>query len=133
MAEQEIFELDGFDELSKMLQSYSNNIDNLKKEQEKVVKAFVADLLKLPAPKSTKSRGTHLVDTFAYKYEKDEFVVGWGKYYGPIVERGHKIANGSDGKKRTYSGFVAAQPHFKKTWEANEKKYYDLLVKNLDL
>lgn len=114
-------ELSGFDELSEMLKEFAktateeNIIEILQDGAEEVTK----DLLKLPKPKSnvSKSGYTHLVDTFAYKRNGNEVEVGWGKYYGPMVERGTKR--------------MKATAHVSPLWESNKEKYYKKMTKGL--
>lgn len=86
--------------------------------------AFTTDLLKLAKPRSSirNSKHTHLIDSFAYKKnkrDKGSYDVGWGAYYGRMVEHGTK--------------FMGAQPHLKPMWERNETKYQDIMIKKLKL
>lgn len=100
------------DELTKMIEQVSKPLEIL----EIGAKEYVNDLLKLPKPYSKiRSSGyTHLVDTFCYEIRKDEIVVGWGKYYGRMLEDGTKIT------KR--------QAHMYPTFEENKEKYYSLML-----
>ena len=102
----------GFLELGKLLQDYVETAENILEEEEKIAKEFVDDLLKMPKPRSNicKSGYTHLIDTFSYRKKSKEVEVGWGKYYGPILERGAKQM-----KK--------AHPHLGPAWEKNSEKY----------
>lgn len=91
------------------------------KETLKILKvgadALVADAMKLPKPVSRiKASGyTHLVDTFANEENarRKEIEVGWGKYYGPMVERGTK-------KMRPH-------PHLVPLYNQNQEKYANLM------
>lgn len=105
-------EFEGFLELGTLLKEYINVAENILDEEEKIAKEFVSDLLKLPSPRSNvcKSGYTHLIDTFSYRKKSNEVEVGWGKYYGPMVERGAKQM-----KK--------AHPHLGPAWERNADKY----------
>lgn len=110
----------GFDDLSKDIESYLKNVENVQEILEIGAKEFTGDLLKLPKPKSRirKSGYTHLVDSFSYrKAEDNEVEVGWGKYYGRMVEEGTSRMN--------------SQPHLKPTWERNKEKYYKTMLKKL--
>lgn len=82
-------------------------------------KEFVNDLLKLPKPRSeVKKPGyTHLVNTFALERARGEIKVGWGKYYGPMVERGTKK--------------MAARAHLKPLFEQNKEKYYRKMTEKI--
>lgn len=75
-------------------------------------------MLKLPKPysKITSANYTHLVDSFSYKRTKIDVIVGWGKYYGPMVE---------DGTKK-----MKAQPHLRPEFERNKNKYYQKMIQN---
>lgn len=79
-------------------------------------KLYTKDLLKLSNPHSRirKSGYTHLVDSFCYEIEKDEIKVGWGKYYGRMVEEGTVL--------------IKPQPHLKPTYEKNKNKYYTEMI-----
>ncbi len=75
-------------------------------------------MLKLPKPYS-KIRSpdyTHLIDSFAYERTKTDVEVGWGKYYGPMVE---------DGTMK-----MKAHPHLHPTFERNKTKYYQKMLQN---
>ena len=79
---------------------------------------FLKDLNKLSKPMSQirKSGYTHLIDSFAIdlKSHSQEIVVGWGKYYGKMVERG---------TEKMY-----ARAHMYPLWERNEEKYYKIML-----
>lgn len=107
---------DGFNELFNELNSLIQKVENPVSILEVGAKSFVKDLLKLSKPHSKiRSSGyTHLVDSFCYEIKNEEIVIGWGKYYGRMVE---------DGTIKTRS-----QPHLKPTFERNKKKYYDEMI-----
>jgi HK97 gp10 family phage protein len=110
----------GLDELTKDLEEYLKGVDNVQEVLEVGAKEFTKDLLKLPRPISRirKSGYTHLIDSFSYRKAKNnEVEVGWGKYYGRMVESGTIKMN--------------ARPHLKPTWEQNQNKYYSLMLKRL--
>lgn len=101
-----------FSELNSLIQKAEKPIAIL----EVGAKSFTKDLLKLSKPHSKirKSGYTHLVDSFCYEIRKEEVVVGWGKYYGRMVE---------DGTTMTRS-----QPHVKPVFERGKKNYYDAML-----
>lgn len=101
-----------FDELHFLIQKVENPTDILKVG----AKSFVKDLSKLSKPHSKirKSGYTHLVDSFCYEIRNEEIVVGWGKYYGRMVE---------DGTTMTRS-----QPHLRPVFERGKKNYYDAML-----
>ena len=109
-------------ELQKELKNIIKNVDNSTDILEVGAKEFVKDLLKLPKPKSNikSTKYTHLVNSFSYKKSIKhigELEIGWGKYYGPMVEHGTIITK--------------QKPHLKPTFNKNQKKYYDLMIKKL--
>ena len=116
------FSAEGFDEFSKLLEQYS------KKTEEKTVlevleygaNEFAKDLRALPKPRSQirKAGYTHILDTMTTRRREKEIEVGWGKYYGPMLERKTKKM-----KK--------AHPHVRPTFERNSKKYYSAMSKRL--
>lgn len=109
----------GFEALSEILEKYADSAENFIDALEVGAKVFVNDLLKLPKPISQikKSGYTHLIHSFAYRKNKKEIEVGWGKYYGPMVEHGTKKMDES--------------PHVYPLWEKNKEKYYKTMLTKL--
>jgi HK97 gp10 family phage protein len=106
-------EFKGFIELSKELESMISKVENIQDVLEVGAIEFVNDLKKLAKPisKIRKSGYTHLIDTFSYRKAKnDEVEVGWGKYYGRMVELGTEN--------------MGSRAHLKPTFEQNKEKYY---------
>ena len=56
---------------------------------------------------------------FVITKKKDEIEVGWGKYYGRMVEEGTKL--------------TMAQPHLVPTFESNKEKYYQKILNEMHL
>lgn len=83
--------------------------------------AFVTDLLKLTKPISQirKSGYTHLIETFDYEARGKEVVVGWGKYYGRMVENG--------------TSKMAARRHLKPVFDKNKEKYYKIMLTKIGI
>lgn len=102
----------GFDELMKDLEGYIAKVEKSEDIIEVGVKEFVKDLRKLTKPMSQIRRSgyTHLIRTFSYRKKGKEFEVGWGKYYGPIVENG--------------TNKMTARTHLRPCFERNKEKYY---------
>ena len=111
----------GFRDFNNELEQFIKLAENILDEEEKMAKEFVDDLLKLPQPKSNISKPgyTHLIDSFAYKRKENEIEVGWGKYYGPMVERGTV-------KMRAHS-------HLAPLWNKNSSKYVENFKKRTNL
>ena len=115
------FDDSGVEDFEKMLKQYAAKADpeNALDAIETGAKEFVNDLLKLPKPRSeVKKPGyTHLINTFAMERDRGEIKVGWGKYYGPMVERGTKK--------------MAARAHLKPLFEQNKEKYYRKMTEKI--
>ena len=80
---------------------------------------FVKDLLRLPKPRSqiNKPGYTHIVNTFAAERIDKSIKVGWGKYYGPMLEHGTRK--------------MAARAHLKPLFERNKEKYYKKMAESI--
>lgn len=117
----DFFESEGFDEFSKLLEKYSKRADEdaVLEVLEYGAEEFAKDLRALPKPRSTvrKAGYTHIIDTMTTRRRKDEIEVGWGKYYGPMLERGTRK--------------MRAQPHVRPLFEKNSEKYYKLMEQKL--
>lgn len=111
----------GFQALTEVLEKYIKNTENVTEVFEIGAKDFVNDLKKLPRPisKIRKAGYTHLIDSFAYESHDKETVVGWGKYYGPMVEKGTKN--------------MSAREHMYPLWDKNKEKYYKKMVSAIGL
>lgn len=111
----------GFVDFEKILNQYSQKADikNVLNVIEKGAEEFAKDVKSLPKPRRliNKSGYTHLLDTVTTKRKNEEIEVGWGKYYGPMVERGTK----------SFSGI----PHMKPTFENNKEKYYKIMINEI--
>lgn len=111
----------GFGEFEKMMKEYAE-----KASEEKALDAIEAgaqelvnDLLRLPRPRSqiTKAGYTHIVTTFSMERTDSSVKVGWGKYYGPMLEHGTKK--------------MAARAHLKPLFAQNKEKYYKKMTENI--
>lgn len=113
---------DGFDSLEKLLNEYRKKTsqENVLNVLEKGAAALVKDVMALPKPRSQihKAGYTHLLDTMSYRRNRGEVEVGWGKYYGPMVERGTRRA-------------PKGSPHVRPTFERNKDVYNNLMIKEL--
>lgn len=111
----------GLDDFQKMIEEYSKTVSEEKALEviQTGAEEFVQDLLALPKPKSKiHSPGyTHLVSTFAWRKNGSEIEVGWGKHYGPMVERGTKN--------------MSAHAHLAPLFNTNKEKYYKTMIQKL--
>lgn len=116
-------EADGMEEFSQLLKEYERMADEnvVTDILQQGADDFVRDLQSLPQPKSNIMKGgyTHLIDSFAARKQGQEIEVGWGKYYGPMVERGTKR--------------MSARPHLTPLFHANKDKYYKKMIQLLKL
>lgn len=114
---------DGLDEFSALLKEYERltNENAVTEVLQQGADDFVRDLKALPQPKSKVMKGgyTHLIHTFASEKQGHEIEVGWGKYYGPMVERGTKR--------------MTARPHLVPLFNSNKEKYYKKMIQLLKL
>lgn len=103
---------EGIAELMEDIQGYITKVENPTDILEVGAKEFVNDLKKLTKPISKIHRNgyTHLIHTFFYRKRGKEVEVGWGKYYGPMVENGTKR--------------MSARSHLRPTFDKNKEKYY---------
>ena len=115
------FDDSGMQEFENLLKEYAAKVnpESALDAVEAGAREFVNDLLKLPKPQSVinKPGYTHIVKTFALERAKGEVKVGWGKYYGPMLERGTKK--------------MAALAHLKPLFEQNKEKYYRKMTENI--
>ena len=107
-----LFNEQAFSELEDTFADLMKAVDDVPEILQAGADEFIKDLKSLPSPRSNISKGgyTHLLDSFASRTEGEDILVGWGKYYGPIVEGG--------------SVKMAARAHLKPTWRRNADKYY---------
>lgn len=123
MSSEITFDCGGFEDFEELLKRYSENVssDKALDAVEEGAKEFVNDLLRLPKPRSqiTKVGYTHIVSTFALERTDSGIKVGWGKYYGPMLEHGTKK--------------MSAKAHLKPLFEQNKERYYKKMIAALDL
>lgn len=115
------FEDSGLDEFQKLLEKYSKNMSEEKVLDaiENTAEQLAKDVRALPKPRSQLVSGgyTHLLDTVTSRRKDKEVEVGWGKYYGPMVEGG--------------TTKMGSQPHLVPTWNRNKDKYINDLQEKL--
>ena len=111
----------GFENLSKIVSQYIEASENKKEALITGAQELLKDLRKLTKPMSEirKPGYTHLIDSFAYEVRDKEVVVGWGKYYGRMVEYG--------------TSKMAAREHFRPVFEKNKEKYYKKMLSTLGI
>lgn len=111
----------GFEALSEQLEFYMKGVDNSTEILMEGAKSFLKDLSKLSKPMSKIRSGgyTHLINSFAAEKNNKEVVVGWGKYYGRMVELGTER--------------MSARAHMYPLWGHNKEKYYKLMLTRLGM
>lgn len=114
-------EVDGFSEFEEMLKEVSANMDeeNILSVLENGAEQFVKDVKALPRPRSLISKPgyTHILSTISHRRNKGEIETGWGKYYGPMLEKG--------------TNKMSARRHMKTTFQTNSEKYYKTMTSKL--
>ncbi len=115
------YSYENFHNLQEILEKYANKVDNVTDILEEGAKSFTEDLLKLPKPISQiRTAGyTHLIDSFSYRKKKKEIEVVWGKYYGPMVEKGTIKMN--------------SKQHFYPLWDRKKGKYIQQMVQKFEI
>lgn len=113
------FQDSGYDDLSKLLEEYGEKVNKVVDVLEIGAREYTSDARKLPSPRSRMSGVgyTHMIDTITYQKKTSEVEVGWGKYYGRMVEKG--------------TIHMRAQPHLKPLFEQNKEKYYKKMIEHL--
>ena len=115
------FDDSGMQEFEELMKQYAENVseDNALDAVEAGAKEFLNDLRRLPKPRSQiNSPGyTHLINTFAMERSDKEIKVGWGKYYGPMVEHGTKK--------------MASRAHLKPLFQQNKERYYRKMIERI--
>lgn len=102
-----------------MIEQYEVSDNQVMDALELEAKVIVQELRKLPRPRSKirKAGYTHLIDTMCYRRKKREIEVGWGKYYGPMIENGTVKMHGT--------------PHLRPYLKTNEEKIIEKVVSKL--
>jgi HK97 gp10 family phage protein len=105
-----------FSELDDIFSDYIKKVDEATEVLKVGAEELVNDVRKLPKPRSKVSKPgyTHLLESVTLKEEGDKILVGWGKYYGPMVEKG--------------TVKMGAHPHLKPTWQKNKDRYYKKMI-----
>lgn len=126
---------DGFmqlnDELSEMMKWADK--DRIKEAQEAGASFLVDKIRKLSKPRRTGK----LLKSVDYEHNaiENSTDVGWGVYYGRIVENGHKAgarpSRGKKSKKKDTRTYVPAQPHLFSTYKNNKEKIYQIMIDKL--
>ena len=82
---------------------------------------MAADARRLPRPRSKVYTAgyTHLVASVHAWKTKSNVKLGWGKYYGPMVENGTASMN--------------SQAHLEPLWNRNKTKYQSKMIDSLKL
>lgn len=107
----------GFDVLDKELNDWIKHADNVLDILEVGAEEFVKDANRLAQPYSKVMAAgyMHVIKSITYQRGKEDISVGWGKYYGPMLENGTFRMN-----KRA---------HLKPLWNRNQNKYNQSMLK----
>ena len=120
---------EGFFELSNELEEYIRKAEKPLEILEVGAKELVRDLKKLTKPISQikKSGYTHLIETFSYRVTSSDVEVGWGKWYGRILENGANV-KGRNSNKRYY----IQRKHLEPVYTKNKEKYFKLMIEKFN-
>ncbi len=79
----------GFDDFSKLLEKYIGKTEkgNVMQVLEIGAEDLARDVRALPKPRRPGGGRTHMLDSVVTKRRGEEIEVGWGKYYGPFVDK----------------------------------------------
>ena len=107
--------------------------DRIKDAQNAGASFLVNKVRKLSKPRRTGNLLNRV--TSEYDSSKKSTGVGWGDYYGRIVENGHKAGKRkSRSKKKKIKdtrNYVPAQPHLFTTYKNNKEKIYEIMINKL--
>jgi hypothetical protein len=110
-------DFEGFQRLANLLEEYSQNANpaNILQAQKAGAEYFCEVMRRKASPRG-RSR-EHMLDSVAYDQDarNTETVVGWGKFYGRMVESGHRAGGWAKASES-----IAAHPHMKP--EFNKQK-----------
>lgn len=110
-------DFEGLQRLADLLAGYSVNANpaNILRAQKAGAEYFCEIMRRKSSPRG-RSR-EHMLDSIAYEQDAHNTVtvVGWGKFYGRMVEAGHRAGGWAKSSKS-----VAANPHMKP--EFNKQK-----------
>lgn len=126
---------DGFMELDKELSELVKLADEsrIKDAQEAGASFLVDKVRKLSKPR----RKGKLLDSVDYEYDSanKSTDVGWGVYYGRIVENGHRagkrVSRSKKKKVKDTRSYIPAQPHLFSAYKNNKEKIYEIMIKEL--
>lgn len=110
-------DFEGLQRLTALLEGYSKNANaaNILQAQKSGAEYFCEVMRRKTSPRG-RSR-EHMLDSITYEQDTQnaETIVGWGKFYGRMVESGHRAGGWAKASKT-----VAASPHLKP--EFNQQK-----------
>ena len=111
------FHAEGMGDFIKELSQWAQRVEpgHVAKVTQAAGDALAEDVRALPAPRSSLGGAhTHLLDTVTWEPgEHGDTLIGWGRYYGRMVESGTRN--------------MQAQPHLLPTWKKNERKYLAIM------
>ncbi len=119
----------GFARLAALLEGYVERSSpaNILKAHAAGAEYFVGVMRSRGSPRGRSS--PHMLDTITYEQDsaKTETVVGWGKFYGRLVESGHR-AGGFAKKKMAKKSTVPGRPHMRPEFNSQREEIINRMV-----
>jgi len=118
-------DFEGFQRLAHLLEGYSQNANPAQVLQaQKSGAEYFCEVMRRKASPRGRSR-EHMLDSIAYEQDTRsvETLVGWGKFYGRMVEAGHRAGGWSKN-----SGDIAAHPHLKPEFDKQKEQIISRMV-----
>lgn len=128
-------ELKGFQRLQEYISKKSQITNASILSGQKAAAEYLQEAMRgRSAPRGRSS--PHMLDTFIFEQDETtaETKFGWGRFYGRMVESGHKVW--SQGKKRKKKvgeqRTVKAQPHLKTEFDKNQDQLVKIMIETME-
>lgn len=128
-------ELKGFQRLQEYISKKSQITNASILRGQKAAAEYLQEAMRgRSAPRGRSS--PHMLDTFMFEQDETtaETKFGWSRFYGRMVESGHKV--GSQGKKRKKKAgeqrTVKAQPHLKPEFDKNQDQLVKIMIETME-
>ncbi len=125
----------GFMNLDKELSEMMKWADEKKiKDAQEAGASFLVDKVRMLSKPRRTGKLLKSID-YEHNAQGKSTDVGWGVYYGRIVENGHRAGKRSSRSKRKNTKdtrtYVPAQPHLYPTYKNNKEKIYEIMIKEI--
>lgn len=126
-------ELKGFQRLQEYISKKSQITNASILSGQKAAAEYLQDSMRgRSAPRGRSS--PHMLDTFMFEQDETtaETKFGWSRFYGRMVESGHKVR--PPGKRKKKAGeqrTVKAQPHLKPEFDKNQDQLVKIMIETM--